>query len=224
MTSSWFALQVRMRMELRVSAMLRAKGYEEFLPLQSPGARSAAEPLFAGYVFCRLAPEACGRFVTTPGVIRVVGFGGRPAPVDPDEIIALQTVDKAKWPIAPCEEFHVGDKVIIEEGPLRGVSGVLSSVRGRHRLLISVQILMRTVAVEITPEWVASLEPIKRHVYRSVTLGPAESGNHWTESRRAEKNLRSAQEKSLFPNWSKAAVGLCEQDSESLSTDDLPTT
>lgn len=177
MTSSWFALQVRIRMELRVSAMLRAKGYEEFLPLQSPGARSAAEPLFAGYVFCRLVPEACGRFVTTPGVIRVVGFGGRPSPVDPDEIIALQMVDKAKWPISPCEGFHVGDKVVIEEGPLRGVSGVLSSVRGQHRLLISVQILMRTVAVEVRPEWVASLEPIKRHAHRSISLSPSESGD-----------------------------------------------
>jgi transcription antitermination factor NusG len=175
MTSSWFALQVRIRMELRVSAMLRAKGYEEFLPLQSPGARSAAEPLFAGYVFCRLVPEACGRFVTTPGVIRVVGFGGRPAPVDLDEIIALQMVDKAKWPISPCEGFHVGDKVVIEEGPLRGVSGVLSSVGDQHKLLISVQILMRTVAVEVRPEWVARLEPIKRHVHRSISLSPTAS-------------------------------------------------
>lgn len=185
MISSWFALQVRVRMELSVSAMLRAKGYEEFLPLRwSNLSQSHAEPLFAGYVFCRLAPEACGRFVTTPGVIRVVGFGGRPTPVDAEEIIALQLVDKARWPVSACEGFHVGDKVVIEEGPLRGVSGILSSVRGQHRLLISVQILMRTVAVEVRPEWVTSLEPLNRRGNRSLCLNPVETGNQYTAAQK----------------------------------------
>jgi len=158
MITSWFALQVRVRMELKVSALLQAKGYEEFLPLRRCNStRSAAEPLFAGYVFCRFGPQAFGRFLTTPGVIRIVSFGGRPAPVDAEEIAALQMVDKARLLASPCEEFHIGNKVRIEQGPLRGVCGIVSSIRGQSRLLISIHILMRTVAVEVRPEWVSKL-------------------------------------------------------------------
>ena len=157
MMGSWFALQVRPRMELSVSSMLRAKGYEEFLPLRRFNtASSAAKPLFAGYVFCRLAPDACGRFVTTPGVIRIVCFGGKPAAVDAEEIAALQLVDRLKCPTAAIEGLHVGDKVLMNDGPLRGLSGILSSIRGQHRLLISVTIMMRTVAVEVKPEWITT--------------------------------------------------------------------
>jgi transcriptional antiterminator RfaH len=155
MTSDWFALQVRPRRELTISAMLRAKGYEEFLPLRrSHRAGSVVQPLFTGYVFCRLSPGASGRFVTTPGVIRIVSFGGRPVPVDSEEIAALQLVDKSGCPNAALQGLHLGDKVIIEDGPLRGLCGVLSSVRGQHRLLISVTAMGRTVAVEVDPAWI----------------------------------------------------------------------
>ena len=155
MTNNWFALQVRPRRELTISAMLRAKGYDEFLPLRrSHRAGGAIQPLFTGYVFCRLSPGASGRFVTTPGVIRIVSFGGRPVPVDAEEIAALQLVDKSGCANAPLQGLHLGDKVIIEEGPLRGLSGVLSSVRGQHRLLISVTAMGRTVAVDVDPDWI----------------------------------------------------------------------
>jgi transcription antitermination factor NusG len=155
MTSNWFALQVRPRRELTISAMLRAKGYEEFLPLRrSHRAGCAIQPLFTGYVFCRLSPGASGRFVTTPGVIRIVSFGGKPVPVDSEEIAALQLVDKSGCANAPLQGLHLGDKVVIDYGPLRGLCGVLSSVRGQHRLLISVTAMGRTVAVEVDPNWI----------------------------------------------------------------------
>jgi transcriptional antiterminator RfaH len=160
-------------MELSVSAMLRAKGYDEFLPLRRSSSQTAAEPLFAGYVFCRLVPHVSGRFVTTPGVIRVVSFGGKPAPIDTEEIVALQLVDKAKWPISAHEEFRVGDKVRVDKGPLRGVSGVLMSIRGQYRLLISVQILMRTVSVEVRPEWVVNLDAPNCGINQNRGLIPA---------------------------------------------------
>ena len=162
MMGSWFVLQVKNRMEFNVSSMLRAKGYEEFLPLRRSARKGTAEPLFSRYVFCRCSPDACGRFITTPGVIRIVGFGGKPAPVDPGEIAALQLIEESKCSATAMEGLHIGDRITIEDGPLRSVCGILSSIRGQHRLLISVTIMMRTVAVEVRPEWIRSVEPVAR--------------------------------------------------------------
>ena len=159
---SWFALQVKHRMEFNVSAMLRAKGYEEFLPLSRSSRNGIAVPLFSRYVFCRCVPDACGRFITTPGVIRVVGFGGKPAPVSPEEIAALQLIESSRCSATAMEGLHVGDRITIEDGPLRGVCGILVSIRGQHRLLISVTIMMRTVAVEVSPDWIGRVEPAAR--------------------------------------------------------------
>jgi len=149
-------------MEFNVSAMLRAKGYEEFLPLSRCARSGIAVPLFSRYVFCRCVPDACGRFITTPGVIRVVGFGGRPAPISPEEIAALQLIENSRCPATTMEGLHVGDRITIEDGPLRGVCGILASIRGQHRLLISVTIMMRTVVVEVRPEWIGRVEPAAR--------------------------------------------------------------
>src|SRR5437588_298190 len=161
MIGSWFVLQVKHRMEFNVSAMLRAKGYEEFLPLRRSARKGIAEPLFSRYVFCRCSADACGRFITTPGVIRMVGFGGKPAPVNPEEIAALQLIEESKCAATAMEGLHVGDRITIEDGPLRNVRGTLSSIRGQHRLMISVTIMMSTVAVEVRPEWIRSIEPVR---------------------------------------------------------------
>jgi transcriptional antiterminator RfaH len=163
-TESWFALHVKPKQEFNVAAMLRAKGYEEFLPVARSGRDGKPRLLFSSYVFCRLSPDICGRFITTPGVIRIVGFGGRPAPVDPDEIAALKIVKESNCSATALAGLHVGDRIIIEGGPLRGVCGVLSSIRGQHRFLISVTIMMRTVAVEIKPEWIGRAELATRPV------------------------------------------------------------
>ena len=93
--SEWFALQVRTRTEHQVATMLRAKGYEEFLPTHNVKNKKSASfpaPLFPGYVFCRINPNAHGLIVTTPGVIRIVEFGGKPAPVDPEELRSVQLI------------------------------------------------------------------------------------------------------------------------------------
>lgn len=124
MSTSWFALQVRVRMELKAAAMLRAKGYEEFLPLhRSPQCDS--DPLFVGYVFSRISPEACGRFVTTPSVIQVVSFVGKRAPVNPEEIAPLQLIKESKCAATAMEGLHDGDRITIEDGQFRNVSGTL---------------------------------------------------------------------------------------------------
>ena len=159
-TGEWFALQVRTRTEHQVATMLRFKGYEEFLPIHNVRKRSILSPvpLFPGYVFCRINAHAYGLIVTTPGVIRVVEFGGKPAPIDPEEIRSIQLIVNSGVPISVWKGLNVGDKICIEEGPLQGVVGILASIRPK-RLLVSITMMMRTVVAEVDPEWVSAVGP-----------------------------------------------------------------
>lgn len=151
--TAWFALHVRQNMEEQVSQCLRYKGYEEFLPLCVAQGRRRRQirnrPLFPGYVFCRLNPDANGLVVTTPGVMKIVGFGGKPVPVEDNEINALKLLVSSRLPSEPYPFLSVGEMVEVEEGPLAGVTGILLSIRGRHRLLLSVRLMMRSVSVEM---------------------------------------------------------------------------
>ena len=165
MGASWFALYVKSKAEEQVSQHLRYKGYEEFLPLYKARTRKGAvekqRPLFPGYVFCRLSPGANGLIITTPGVISIVGFGGKPMPVETREIEALKKVVASGLQSEPWKLLTIGEMVRVEEGPLAGVAGILISVRGQHRLVISIMLMRRSVAVELDCSAVKSLGPKK---------------------------------------------------------------
>lgn len=158
----WFALQVKARTEHQVATILRTKGYEEFLPTRSTTKKKVSTrlPLFPGYVFCRFRSDARGPIVTTPGVIRIVQFGGKPAPIDPEEIRSVQLIVNSGVPISVWYGLQLGDNVYIQEGPLRGTVGVLTCVRSKQRLVVSITMMMRTVAAEIDPEWVKAIRSV----------------------------------------------------------------
>jgi transcription antitermination factor NusG len=161
--NQWFALHVRTRMEYRVSSILRAKGYEEFLPTHKVTRKRMAcqVPLFPGYLFLRVTPRACGLIVTTPGVIRIVEFGGKPAPIDPEEIRSVQLIVNSGAPIYAAQGLELGDKVYIEQGPLQGAVGIVTSFRAKQRLIVSITMMMRSVAAEVNDDWVRALTPLR---------------------------------------------------------------
>jgi transcription antitermination factor NusG len=151
----WFALQVRSRHESCVADYLNGQGYEWFLPLYksrkrwSDRIKEVESPLFPGYLFCRFNQHDRLPILKTPGVIQIVGFNRVPAVVEESEISALQTLMAAGVPNHPCAFLELGDKVRIESGPLRGLEGILMDFKGHHRLVLSVTLLQRSVAVEI---------------------------------------------------------------------------
>jgi transcription antitermination factor NusG len=161
----WFALQVRTGAERQVATTLRAKGYEEFLPLWTVTRKSVSSlmPLFPGYLFCQINPHAQGLIVTTPGVIRILAFGGRPAPIDPEEIRSIQIIVNSGVPLCTWWGLQLGDKVYVQDGPLRGAVGIVTSIRAKQRLVVSIPMMMRTIAAEIDPEWVTALGPLPAH-------------------------------------------------------------
>jgi transcription antitermination factor NusG len=160
---SWFALQVRTRHEVGVAGILEGKGYEMFLPLYKCRKRwsdrimNVELPLFPGYLFCRFNPHDRFPIVTTPGVIQVVGYNRLPVAVEDSEIRAIQTLVASGLPNRPWPFLEVGDPVRIEAGPLRGLEGRLIDFKGQHRLVLSITLLHRAVAVEIDSVSVKSL-------------------------------------------------------------------
>ncbi len=172
-THPWFALQVRGRYENYVATFLHGKGYEWFLPLYKSRRRWSDRikelelPLFPGYVFCRFNLQKRLPVLLTPGVIRIVGIGRAPLPIDEEEITAIQTVVNSGLPTQPWQFLQIGQRVRIEYGALCGLEGILLELKGHHRIVVSVTLLQRSVAVEIDTDWVS---PIRRQ-YDARTSG-----------------------------------------------------
>lgn len=156
---SWYAIRVRSKFESVASATLRGKGYEEFLPLYCSRRRWSDRikkldlPLFPGYVFCRFDVHARLPILTTPGVLAIIGVGKTPVPVSDEEIAAVQAVVRSGLPAQPWPLLTVGSKVFIERGPLAGLEGIALNVDKKYKLIVSVHLLQRSVAVEIEREW-----------------------------------------------------------------------
>jgi transcription antitermination factor NusG len=156
---SWYALQVRSNFENLASATLRGKGYEEFLPLYRSRRRWSDRikeldlPLFPGYLFCRFDADNRLPILTTPGVIAIVGAGKTPVAVSDEEIGAVQAIIRSGLPAQPWPCLTVGSRIFIERGPLAGVEGIALNVEKKYRLVVSVPLLQRSVAVEIAREW-----------------------------------------------------------------------
>src|SRR5262249_33353386 len=151
----WFAIQVRTTHENRVTTLLDYQGHEYFSPVYQARRRWSDRikrvdiPLFPGYVFCRFPLSARKSILKTPSVIRILGIGSVPTPIDDREIDALQTVVKARAGILPHPFLQVGQRVRIEDGPLYGLEGIIVDTRRAPRLILSVALLQRSVAVEI---------------------------------------------------------------------------
>jgi transcription antitermination factor NusG len=151
----WYALHVASRCEKAVSSGLVLRGYTEFLPLfrsrrrWSDRVQDVDLPLFPGYVFCQLDINRRLPVLMVPGVVRIVGVGKTPMPVEQHEIGAVQAVVNSGLLMQPWPFLKIGQTVTIEEGPLRNVTGMLTKVNGFDQLVVSITLLQRSLAVTI---------------------------------------------------------------------------
>ena len=171
----WYALRVKSNRENAVVASLGGKGLLRFLPTYvtrrqwSDRMVETEVPLFKGYVFCWLDAAERMPVLTIPGVIELVGIGKTPQPVEDAEIEALQTIRRNGLPMAPWPFLEAGQRVRIERGPLKDVEGLLIEVKSRFRLVVSVSLLQRSVAVEVDRESVTPLRmPAAASLQRSA--------------------------------------------------------
>jgi len=158
--SQWYALGITARHEKAVARILNQKGYETLLPLYTrrhqyeKRTRDFELPLFPGYVFCRFDPVVRLPVLTTPGVLHVVGAGRTPVAVDADEIAAIQIAVLAKARMMPAPFWKTGERGRVVRGPLKGVEGIVMTVKESVRMVLSVSLLQRSLLVEVDADCV----------------------------------------------------------------------
>jgi transcription antitermination factor NusG len=129
-------------------------------------------PLFPGYIFCQFDAQKRLPILVTPGVVSVVGRGRIPVPIEDSEIAAIQTVVSSGFHAEPWPYLGIGQRLRIEDESLNGLEGILINFKGRQRIVVSVSLLRRSVALEIdrsrvrptTPMRAAALDPMVQPV------------------------------------------------------------
>ena len=163
----WFAILARTGREKNATMLLENSGYECYLPVVkftrqwSDRLKEIELPLFPGYLFCRMNPRNRLPVLMTPGVIQIVGIGKTPIPVEEQEIDAIQRVGKSGISLMPWPYLQVGHVARIDDGPLRGMTGIVIRIKSGLKLVLSVSLLQRSIAVEIDRNWIGSAYPLR---------------------------------------------------------------
>jgi len=166
---SWFVVWTQSHCERLVTDQLSSKGFEVFLPTirtwsrQRGVRRMISLPMFPGYSFIRHAVDKHSHveILKTRGVVRILGDGWeRLEPVPDAEVEAIQRIVRTDAPVFPHAFLSEGQRVRITDGPLRGVEGVLlQSKPSKGLLVVSVELLRRSVAVEVDGTQVVPVAP-----------------------------------------------------------------
>jgi transcription antitermination factor NusG len=178
----WFALRVRTRWERSTAVLLSGKGYQTLLPTYktrrrwSGRVKEVEAPLFPGYVFCQFDVQKRLPILVTPGMIAIVGRGKIPVPVDRGEIAAIQAVVSSGLPVEPWPYLELGQRIRIETDALEGLEGILINFKGNHRIVVSVSLLRRSVALEIDRSSVRPVGPARVAVLEPITTDPFQQG------------------------------------------------
>lgn len=156
----WFALTVKPRRETLAVQGLSAKGIECFLPSYivhrrwSDRIKAVSEPIFPGYIFCRTS--LASPVLPVPGVQGFVSFAGRPEPIPDQEIEGIMRMTASGLPLEPIAYLHAGDRVRVTHGPLAGVEGILWECDAKKRLVVGIEMLGRSVAVNMDRTYVTA--------------------------------------------------------------------
>lgn len=154
-SAAWFALYVRHRHEKAVAKSVSEKGLAVFLPLYKIAHRwkdrmkDLVLPLFPNYVFILAAPGQRNVVLSTPGIYDFVRLSGVPAPIPAEEIEAVRQAVAHGLNAEPHPFLKSGDRVRVKTGPLEGMEGILVRKKNFYRLVLSVELLVRSISVEV---------------------------------------------------------------------------
>lgn len=154
----WYALHTRSRFEQKVFNGLRGKAIEAFLPKVQVMSRRKDRrkkilvPLLPGYVFvqCNMDPYAYWDIIKTVGVVRMIGFKGKPVAANDEEIASLMILNGTDRTVENQDYMQEGDRVMVMEGPLKGLVGFYLRHKSKsEKVVVSLELLKRSMAVEI---------------------------------------------------------------------------
>lgn len=167
----WWALYTRHQHEKSVADMLATKGFDVFLPLYDSMRRwkdrkkMLSLPLFPCYVFVKGSLERKLQVVSTPGVHMILYHGEHLAIIPEEEIQAIRVAVEGSFRVEPHPFLKCGDRVRVLRGSLAGVEGILTRKKNLYRLVLSVDMLAQSVAVEIDA---SDVEPVNRQGSASI--------------------------------------------------------
>lgn len=153
--NDWYALRIRYQHEAAAAALLALKDFRFFLPTYQTVRRwkdrkkLLSQPLFPGYLFVEDASDRKLQILNTPGVCSIISVAGTPAVIANDEFACIRRAVESTYPVGPHPFLNEGDTVQVRSGPLAGMEGILVRRKDTCRLVISVQMLGRSAAVEI---------------------------------------------------------------------------
>ncbi len=152
----WYAIQTRARHEKRVAEQMRAKSWEAYLPVHrcrhrwKNGVLAELElPLFPCYLFARAPAHDRLRLLQLPGIVGIAASTAHPTAIPDRDIEALRLV-ASTFGAEPHPFLTVGDRVRIVAGPLAGMQGILARRKQVYRLILTIETIMRSVAVEVS--------------------------------------------------------------------------
>ncbi len=161
----WHALHTRYQHETRVAESLSIKEHDVFLPIYDAAhrwrdrAKHLWLPLFPCYVFIRGGMDRQLQLLTTPGMVGILQSSGRPTIVPDGQIDAVRRIVESSLRVEPHPFLECGDRVRVKAGPLAGVQGILVRKKGMFRLIVSLEMLGRSAAVEIDVSCVEGIDP-----------------------------------------------------------------
>lgn len=178
-TQSWYAVYTRSRFEKIAAKELEERSVVHFLPLVpklrywKDRKKMVKMPIFPGYVFVCIDLAARINVLRANGVVRLVGFGGKPSAIPEEQIESVRRLLRYPDRVEATPYLVSGDKVEITTGPFSGLSGRIIQNRGKQRLLVGIDIVQQAISVEVDAAWLRSAKvlqdvPKRSTFYRST--------------------------------------------------------
>lgn len=183
-TTCWYALHVRCNHEQAVSRGLRCRGVSHFFPCYDSVRQwkdrrvKLQTPLFPGYLFVRIGLGDRMLVVTVPNVVSLVGNRAGPTPVPPEQIDWIQRgIEHGN--ALPHEWLAVGRRVLIVEGPMAGVEGILVSKRNSRRVIVALESIAQAFAVEVDASQLRALPETAKQITPVASESSSRSRSNW---------------------------------------------
>ncbi|MGA9529275.1 MAG: UpxY family transcription antiterminator [Terriglobales bacterium] len=165
----WYAAYANVRHEKQIALQLEGRSLDCFLPLYKSVRRwkdrrkEITLPLFPGYLFVRMALRDRLKVISVPGVVHIVSFQGELAALPDTEIETLRQRLRLCGGVEPHPYLTLGARVRVRSGPLAGLEGILVRRKDKFRIVLSIELIMRSIAVEVDE---ADIDPVGRTASR----------------------------------------------------------
>ncbi len=160
MAKKWFALYTKSRTEKKVNQELVDKGIECYLPLEkklklwSDRKKWVEEPFIRSYIFVNIEESNLQKALNTPGVVTVIRFAGKPAPVREEQIKIIQSVLSSSEEYELCtEKFEPKEKVEVTQGSLKGLVGEMVHHLNKYKVLVRIESVNQNILIRINPSY-----------------------------------------------------------------------